>query len=59
MLTDFTVKIETALESNRQKYEKELDETRRSYRSSLNELRAVTSRKELKYESNINTNNDL
>ena len=44
LLTDFTVKIETALESNRVKYEKELEETRRTYRLSMNELRTVTSK---------------
>ncbi len=44
LLTDFTIKIETALESNRVKYEKELEETRRTYRMSMNELRTITSK---------------
>jgi hypothetical protein len=37
--------METALESNRVKYEKELEETRRTYRLSMNELRTITSKR--------------
>ena len=38
------MKIDTALESNRVKYEKDLEETRRTYRQSMNELRTITSK---------------
>lgn len=39
------MKIETALDSYRVKYEKELEETRRTYRMSMNEFRTITSKK--------------
>ena len=40
------MKIESALDANRVKYEKELEETRRSYRVSMNELRTITSKEQ-------------